>query len=65
MKLTLHATTYDWEFLPIAAAAGTGSVHVAPQAPNDPPVATAQAVTTAEDTAKAITLAATVPTGTA
>ena len=31
MKLTLHASTYDWQFLPIAGStftdAGTGSVH--------------------------------------
>ena len=37
MKLTLHATTYDWVFLPIAGStftdSGTGSVHAAPQAP--------------------------------
>ena len=34
MKLTLHATTYDWKFLPIAGStftdSGTGSVHGAP-----------------------------------
>ena len=34
MKLTLHATTYDWLFLPIAGSnftdSGTGSVHAAP-----------------------------------
>ena len=34
MKLTLHATTYDWLFLPIAGTtftdSGTGSVHAAP-----------------------------------
>ena len=34
LKLTLHATTYDWLFLPIAATtftdSGTGSVHAAP-----------------------------------
>ena len=33
-KLTLHATTYDWKFLPIAGStftdAGTGTVHGAP-----------------------------------
>ena len=33
-KLTLHATTYDWVFLPIAGStftdSGTGSVHGAP-----------------------------------
>ena len=34
LKLTLHATTYDWVFLPIAGTtftdSGTGSVHAAP-----------------------------------
>ncbi len=34
MKLTLHATTYDWLFLPISGStftdSGTGSVHAAP-----------------------------------
>ncbi len=33
-KLTLHATTYDWQFLPIAGStftdSGTGTVHAAP-----------------------------------
>ena len=36
-KLTLHATTYDWVFLPIAGStftdSGTGTVHGAPEAP--------------------------------
>ena len=36
-KLTLHATTYDWVFLPIAGStftdSGTGTVHDAPVAP--------------------------------
>ena len=34
LKLTLHATTYDWKFLPIAGStftdSGTGTVHGAP-----------------------------------
>ena len=34
MKFTLHATTYDWVFLPIAGStftdSGTGTVHAAP-----------------------------------
>ena len=34
MKFTLHATTYDWVFLPIAGStftdSGTGTVHGAP-----------------------------------
>ena len=42
-KLTLHATTYDWVFLPIAGStftdAGSGSVHAAPPAGNTAPVA--------------------------
>ena len=37
-KLTLHATTYDWVFLPIAGStftdSGTGTVHGAPEAPS-------------------------------
>ena len=36
-KLTLHATTYDWVFLPIAGStftdSGTGTVHAAPTPP--------------------------------
>ena len=43
LKLTLHATTYDWQFLPIAGStftdSGTGSVHGAPAGPNVPPSA--------------------------
>ena len=38
MKFTLHATTYDWEFLPIAGStftdSGSGTVHAAP--PGEP-----------------------------
>ena len=34
LKLTLHATTYDWEFMPVSGStftdAGTGTVHGAP-----------------------------------
>ncbi len=41
MKLTLHASTYDWKFLPIAGStftdSGTGSVHGAPAAANSAP----------------------------
>ena len=41
MKLTLHATTYDWKFLPIAGStftdSGTGSVHAAPVTGNTAP----------------------------
>ena len=40
LKLTLHATTYDWEFLPIAGStftdSGTGSVHDAPPGNHQP-----------------------------
>ena len=43
LKLTLHATTYDWKFLPIAGGtftdSGTGSVHAAPPVTNSAPVA--------------------------
>ena len=38
MKFTLHATSYDWKFLPIAGStftdSGTGSVHGAPGGPS-------------------------------
>ena len=41
MKFTLHATTYDWVFLPIAGStftdSGTGSVHAAPPGPAPTP----------------------------
>ena len=53
-KLTLHATTYDWVFLPIAGStftdAGSGSVHAAPPAGNTAPVAVADSYTTAQNT---------------
>ena len=43
MKFTLHANSYDWVFLPIAGStftdSGTGTVHEAPPAPNNAPVA--------------------------
>ena len=43
MKFTLHANSYDWVFLPIAGStftdSGTGTVHDAPPAPNNAPVA--------------------------
>ena len=48
LKLTLHATTYDWAFLPIAGStftdSGTGTVHASAQtAPRwRPPTATAR-----------------------
>ena len=41
LKLTLHSTTYDWKFLPIAGStfsdSGTGTVHAAPPGPNREP----------------------------
>ena len=41
LKLTLHATTYEWRFLPIAGStftdAGSGTVHDAPPAANTVP----------------------------
>ncbi len=50
LKLTLHATTYDWKFLPIAGLtftdSGTASVHAAP--PQDlPPAAPTNLAATA------------------
>ena len=37
LKLTLHASSYDWTFLPIAGStftdSGTGTVHGAPSGP--------------------------------
>ena len=50
LKLTLHATSYDWKFLPIAGStftdSGTGSVHAAPPTANQAPVAVADAYST-------------------
>ena len=48
MKFTLHASTYDWVFLPIAGStftdSGTGTVHGAPvTAPGAPTIGTATA----------------------
>ena len=55
MKFTLHATTYDWKFLPIAGStftdSGTGSVHGAPPAGNTAPVAVADSYSTPQNTA--------------
>ena len=51
-KLTLHATSYDWEFLPVAGEtftdSGSASVH---DAPNGSPVAVDDGYTTPQDTA--------------
>ncbi len=53
-KLTLHATTYDWKFLPIAGStftdSGTGSVHAAPP-PATPPRSRSPTATPRPDTA--------------
>ncbi len=50
LKLTLHATTFDWEFLPIDGEtftdSGTRAVHPAPPGPNSAPVAAADAYVT-------------------
>ncbi len=60
MMFTLHDTTYDWEFIPIAGGtfsdSGTGTVHGAPPAPNTPPVATGESYSTDQDTAKVVPL---------
>ena len=49
MKLTLHATTYDWVFLPIAGStftdSGSGSVHAAPPGNHAPDLPTVNAPT--------------------
>ncbi|HEX3287770.1 MAG TPA: Ig-like domain-containing protein, partial [Mycobacterium sp.] len=56
LKLTLHATTYDWAFLPIAGSTftdtGSGNVHAAPPDSNAAPVAAADSYSTATNTAK-------------
>jgi plastocyanin len=59
LKLTLHADTYDWEFVPIPGQtftdSGTGSVHGAPTAPT----AADQDVLVEADTPSTVTLSAT------
>ncbi len=59
LKLTLHASTYDWKFLPIAAGtytdSGTGSVHAAPPASNNAPVAVADSYSTPQNTGLTVT----------
>ena len=61
MKLTLHPTSYDYQFMPIengtVTDSGTQAVHGRPG--NALPVATPQSVSTARNTAKTITLAGT------
>ena len=55
LKLTLHATTYDWTFLPIAGStftdSGTGSVHAAPPTGNASPAAAADSYSTPQNIA--------------
>jgi VCBS repeat-containing protein len=54
MKFTLHASTYDWVFLPIAGStftdSGTASVHGAPPVGNIAPQAVADSYATPEGT---------------
>ena len=71
MKLTLHDTTYDWEFIPAAGSpspvftdSGTGTVHGAPVI-NGAPTANAQTLSTNEDVALGITLTGSDPEGAA
>ena len=58
LKLTLHPSSYDWVFLPIAGStftdSGTGTVHGAPTASNHVPVAVADSYSTPEGTAKVV-----------
>ena len=58
LKLTLHPTSYDWTFLPVAGStftnSGTRNVHDAPPGPNNAPVAVADAYSTPQDTAKVV-----------
>ncbi len=59
LKLTLNASSYDWEFIPIAGQTFTdtgSSSCVNPQ--NDPPVANDDNVSTSEDTPVIINVAA-------
>ena len=53
LKLTLHPSSYDWTFLPMAGQtftdSGSGSVHGAPSSGNNAPVATADAYSTFEN----------------
>ena len=61
MKLTLHPTSYDYQFMPVengtVTDSGTQAVHGRPG--NSLPVATPQSVSTSRNTAKTITLAGT------
>jgi hypothetical protein len=66
MKFTLHDTTYDWQFIPIAGQtftdSGTAAVH-GPPPPNTAPTANPQNVSTNEDTPLGITLTGSDPQG--
>jgi Concanavalin A-like lectin/glucanases superfamily/Bacterial Ig domain/Cadherin-like domain/Putative Ig domain/Calcineurin-like phosphoesterase len=58
LKLTLHPSSYDWEFFPIAGQtftdSGTDTVHDAPATGNNAPVAVADAYSTPLNTAKVV-----------
>ncbi|MEO8424452.1 MAG: Ig-like domain-containing protein, partial [Actinomycetota bacterium] len=69
LKLTLHPSSYDWQFMGVAGAsftdAGTYPTHGRPGAGNTSPTAVPQSVTTPQDVAKTVTLAGTDPDGNA
>ncbi len=58
LKFTLHSSSYDWQFFPIAGQtftdSGTGLTHGAAPGANTAPVATGESYTTAQDTAKVV-----------
>ena len=58
LKLTLHPTSYDWKFLPVAGStftdSGTQAVHDAPAGTNHAPVAVADSYSTTMGTAKVV-----------
>jgi hypothetical protein len=71
LKLTLHATTYDWKFLPIDGStftdSGTGSVHGSPTPPSTPtntPTNTATSTGTSTPTNTATNQPTNTPTNT-
>ncbi len=67
LKLTLHATTFDWEFVPIQgqsfADSGTGAVHDAPPAGNGPPVAKGDSLVVRRNGSLGVDLGASDPDG--
>ena len=69
LKLTLHPSGYDWEFMGVAGAtftdSGTYPTHGRPGSGNTPPTATPQSVTTPQDVATTVTLAGSDPDGNA